>query len=148
VLPHRASFRENEWSAPEKVETDVADLLENLSDMDDLVVQFDDCDAGKRFIESWKPARIIVDTGGGHGTGGTPPTLPPAESNRRIIDANSKRPSEAKAAFLFSEGSTVNGAGTQAVADAEAHVVGCGNNSVQLALTSPQCNEAHGILPL
>jgi len=100
------------------LETGVADLLENVSDMDDLAVQFDGSDAGKRFIEAWKRARIIVDTGGGHGNGGTPPALPPAESNRRIIDANSKRPSEAKAAFLFSEGSTVNGAGTQAVADA------------------------------
>jgi hypothetical protein len=28
----------------------------------------------KRFIGAWKRARIIVDTGGGHG--GTPPTPP------------------------------------------------------------------------
>ena len=32
---------------------------------------------GKRFIEAWKRARIIVDTGGGHsGTPPTPPTPP------------------------------------------------------------------------
>jgi hypothetical protein len=30
----------------------------------------DKLDAGKRFIEAWKRARIIVDTGGGHS--GTP----------------------------------------------------------------------------
>jgi len=62
------------------VETDVADLLDKVSDMDDLVVQFDGNDAGKRFIEAWKRARIIVDTGGGHSSSGnapTPPTPPP-----------------------------------------------------------------------
>jgi len=45
--------------------------------MDDLALQFDGTDAGKRFIEAWKRARIIVDTGGGHtGTPPTPPTPP------------------------------------------------------------------------
>jgi hypothetical protein len=57
-----------------EVDTDTADLLEQVADMDDLVLQFDGTDAGKRFIEAWKRARIIVDTGGGHG--GTPPTPP------------------------------------------------------------------------
>jgi hypothetical protein len=39
--------------------------------------EFDGTDAGKRFIEAWKRARIIVDTGGGHiGTPPTPPTPP------------------------------------------------------------------------
>ena len=67
-----------------EVETDVAALLEKVSDMDDLVVQFDGSEPGKRFIEAWKRARIIVDTGGGQGSGGTPtptptpPTPPPA----------------------------------------------------------------------
>jgi hypothetical protein len=47
------------------------------TDMDDLVLQFDGTDAGKRFIEAWKRARIIVDTSGGHsGTPPTPPTPP------------------------------------------------------------------------
>jgi len=46
-------------------------------DMDDLALQFDSTDAGKRFIEAWKRARIIVDSGGGHtGTPPTPPTPP------------------------------------------------------------------------
>ena len=58
-----------------EVETDVAALLEKVSDMDDLVVQFDGGDAGKRFIEAWKRARIIVDSGGGQG--GTTPTPAP-----------------------------------------------------------------------
>ena len=60
-----------------EVETDVAALLEKVSDMDDLVVQFDGTDAGKRFIEAWKRARIIVDTGGGHGGTTTPAPTPP-----------------------------------------------------------------------
>ena len=60
-----------------EVETDTADLVQQVSDMDDLVLQFDGTDAGKRFIEAWKRARIIVDSGGGHGgTSPTPPTPP------------------------------------------------------------------------
>ena len=47
--------------------------------MDDLALQFDGTDAGKRFIEAWKRAPIIVDTGGGHSNGGTPP-IPPTPS--------------------------------------------------------------------
>jgi hypothetical protein len=62
-----------------EVDTDTADLLEQVADMDDLVLQFDGTDAGKRFIEAWKRARNIVDTGGGHSNGGTPtPTPTPA----------------------------------------------------------------------
>ena len=59
-----------------EVETDVAALLEKVSDLDDLVVQFDSGDAGNRFKEAWKRARIIVDSGGGGGTTPTPPTPP------------------------------------------------------------------------
>ena len=59
-----------------EVETDVAALLEKVSDMDDLVVQFDGSEPGKRFIEAWKRARIIVDSGSGQG-GGTTPTPSP-----------------------------------------------------------------------
>jgi len=59
-----------------EVETDVAALLEKVSDLDDLVVQFDSGDAGSRFKEAWKRARIIVDSGGGGGTTPTPPTPP------------------------------------------------------------------------
>jgi hypothetical protein len=56
-----------------EVETDTAALMESVSSMDNLALQFDGTDAGKRFVEAWKRARIIVDTGGGH----TPPTLTP-----------------------------------------------------------------------
>jgi hypothetical protein len=60
-----------------EVDTDTADLLEQVADLDDLVLQYDGTNAGKRFIEAWKRARIIVDTGGGHsGTPPTPPTPP------------------------------------------------------------------------
>jgi hypothetical protein len=59
-----------------EVETDTAALVESVSDMDDMVLQFDGTEAGKRFVEAWKRARIIVDTGGGHAP--TPPTPPPA----------------------------------------------------------------------
>ena len=59
-----------------EVDTDTAGLMEQVADLDDLVQQFDGTDAGKRFIEAWKRARIIVDTGGGHSNGGTPPATP------------------------------------------------------------------------
>src|SRR5450755_3482567 len=59
-----------------EVDTDTADLLEQVADLDDLVQQFDSTDAGKRFIEAWKRARIIVDTAVGHGNGGTPTPTP------------------------------------------------------------------------
>ena len=60
-----------------EVETDTAALVQLATDMDDLALQFDGTDAGKRFIEAWKRARNIVDTGGGHsGTPPTPPTPP------------------------------------------------------------------------
>ena len=59
-----------------EVETDVAALLDKVHDMDDLVVQFDGGDAGNRFKEAWKRARIIVDAGGGSATPPTPPPTP------------------------------------------------------------------------
>jgi hypothetical protein len=62
-----------------EVDTDTADLLEQVADMDDLVLQFDGTDAGKRFIEAWKRARTIVDSGGGHGS---PPPTPPATPSK------------------------------------------------------------------
>ena len=84
-----------------EVDTDTADLLEQVADLDDLVLQFDGTDAGKRFIEAWKHARIIVDTGGGH-AGGTPPTPPTRPRHRQIHKRNSqkaKRLSKTEAAF-------------------------------------------------
>jgi len=44
----------------------------------DTPLQFDGTDAGKRFIEAWKRARVIVDTGGGHSSTTTPPAPTPA----------------------------------------------------------------------
>jgi hypothetical protein len=66
----------NRGALLKEVETDVAGLLEKVSDMDDLVAQFDGGEPGKRFIEAWRRARIIVDSGTGHGNGSTPPTPP------------------------------------------------------------------------
>jgi len=39
-----------------EVETDVAALVESVSDMDDLAVQFDGTEAGRRFVEAWTRA--------------------------------------------------------------------------------------------
>jgi hypothetical protein len=74
----RARFCEKFRDAPPTIkQTDSAALVQLATDMDDLALQFDGTDAGKRFIEAWKRARIIVDTGGGHsGTPPTPPTPP------------------------------------------------------------------------
>ena len=67
----------NRSTLKKEVATDVAALVSAVTDMDDLVLQFDGTDAGKRFIEAWKRARNIVVSGGGHsGTPPTPPTPP------------------------------------------------------------------------
>lgn len=56
-----------------EVETDTAALVEFVNDLDDLVLQFDGTENGRRFIEAWKRARIIVDSGTGRGNGGAAP---------------------------------------------------------------------------
>ena len=56
-----------------EVETDTAALVASVSDMDDLAVQFDGTEDGRRFIEAWKRARIIVDSGTGRSGGDAPP---------------------------------------------------------------------------
>ena len=62
-----------------EVETDTAALVAAVTDLDDLALQFDHDAPGKRFIEAWKRARIIVDAGHGPGTPPTPPApTPPA----------------------------------------------------------------------
>ena len=71
----------NRGTLLKEVDTDAAGLVEFVNDMDDLALQFGGTVAGDRFNEAWKRARIIVDTGGGHGgtpTPPTPPTPPPA----------------------------------------------------------------------
>ncbi len=56
--------------------TRIAGLLEELRDLDDLVIQFDGTEAGRRFISAWKQSRIIIDAGHGPGETPTPPTPP------------------------------------------------------------------------
>jgi hypothetical protein len=68
----------NRGALLKEVDTDTAALMEAVSDLDDLVLQFDGGDAETRFKDAWKRARIIVDTGGGHGPSATPPPAPPA----------------------------------------------------------------------
>ena len=61
-----------------EVETDTANLLDQCSALDDLALQFDGTEAGRRFIEAWKHARIIVDAGHSPAekTAPTPPPTP------------------------------------------------------------------------
>jgi hypothetical protein len=59
----------NRGTLLKEIETDTAALLDQLSDLDDLILQFDGTDAGQRFNEAWKRARIIVDAGHGHSDG-------------------------------------------------------------------------------
>ena len=68
----------NRGALLKEVETDVAALLEKTGDLDDLVLQFVGTDAGDRFIEAWKRARIIVDSGGGHAAPAPVPAPTPA----------------------------------------------------------------------
>ena len=62
----------NRSTLKKEVATDVAALVSDVTSMDDLVMQFAGTDAGNRFVEAWKKARMIVDTGGGHGNGEAP----------------------------------------------------------------------------
>ena len=72
----------NRSALVKEVETDTAALVESVNDMGDMALQFDGTEAGRRFVEAWKRARIIVDTGGGHTptapAPAPPPTPPPA----------------------------------------------------------------------
>lgn len=68
IVNHSALLKE--------IETDTADLLVDMHDLDDLAVQFDGTDAGKRFIAAWVNARSIVDAGHGHTAAPTPTPAP------------------------------------------------------------------------
>ncbi len=61
-----------------EIDTDTADLLEQLNDLDDLVIQFEDTDIGKRFIAAWQQARMIVDVGHQSKSQPAPAPTPPA----------------------------------------------------------------------
>lgn len=54
----------------------VAGLMEEIRDLDDLVIQFDGTEAGRRFISAWKQCRNIIDAGHGPGEKPEPPTPP------------------------------------------------------------------------
>ncbi|MEK0448511.1 MAG: hypothetical protein RL088_779 [Verrucomicrobiota bacterium] len=56
--------------------TQVAALLEQTADLDDLVAQMDATVPGRAFIAAWKQARIIIDAG--HGPSPEEPPTPPA----------------------------------------------------------------------
>jgi len=68
----------NRSTLKKEVATDVAALVSDVAAMDDLVMQFDGTDAGKRFIAAWQQARMIVDTGGGHNSTPAPTPAPAA----------------------------------------------------------------------
>jgi hypothetical protein len=59
------------------LEAKIASLMEQLDDLDDLVVQYDDTAAGRHFIAAWKQARIIVDAGHGPSNDDEDPTAEP-----------------------------------------------------------------------
>lgn len=67
--PHRRS----EFGVLRLAAHHVAALLDAVSDLDDLVLQFDGTEAGQRFNEAWRRARIIMDSGSGHSA---PPVTP------------------------------------------------------------------------
>ena len=54
----------------------VAGMIEKLNGLDELVIQFDTTPEGRRFIDAWKIARVVVDAGHGPGEDEepTPPT--------------------------------------------------------------------------
>jgi hypothetical protein len=67
----------NRGALLKEIETDAAGLVEDVTDMDDLVLQFDSSELGQRFMAAWKRARIIVDAGGGPAPSDAEPTPPP-----------------------------------------------------------------------
>ncbi len=74
-----------------EVEADVAALREKTSEMDDFVVQFDGTPSGNRFIEAWRRARIIVDTGGAQ----TAPSPAPQPEPKLAAERETERQSSA-----------------------------------------------------
>ena len=59
-----------------EVETDTATLVQLVTDMDDLVLQFEITDAGHRSAEAWRRARVILDAGCGQGSAPAPTPNP------------------------------------------------------------------------
>lgn len=59
-----------------ELETDTAAMLDQLTDLDDLILQVDGGETGQRFQAAWKRARIIVDAGHGPAPEETPAPAP------------------------------------------------------------------------
>ena len=81
LLNHPRGQIVNRSTLLKEVETDTAALLDDLRGLDDLVLQFEGNEAGDRFIQAWKKARVIVDAGHGAGAEKSPPVpapVPPA----------------------------------------------------------------------
>ena len=78
LLNHPRSQIVNRSTLLKEVETDTAALLEDLRDLDDLVLQLEGSEAGARFLQAWKQARIIIDAGHGPGEEDEPVSPPPA----------------------------------------------------------------------
>ena len=80
-----------------EIETDVAGLLHVLDDLDCLVVQFRNTAAGRRFVEAWTRARIIVDIGGGgSGERGQSQVAPPANAQTGLRSSPVVEPEAAR----------------------------------------------------
>lgn len=58
-----------------ELDAKVTDLMDQLEDLDDLVLQYDENPAGLAFLTAWRKARIIVYAGRGPAT---PAPTPPA----------------------------------------------------------------------
>lgn len=58
-----------------ELETRTAELLDALSDLDDLIAQFHTTDLSRRFQSAWQQARTILDAG--HGPAAIPTPPPP-----------------------------------------------------------------------
>jgi hypothetical protein len=67
----------NRGALLKELETDIAELMKTVENLDDLVLQFSSSEETTRFKEAWKRARIIVDNGTSH-TNGAPPDPAPA----------------------------------------------------------------------
>ena len=74
-----------------ELQTDVAALMDKLRDLDDLILQFDRTATGRRFIEAWRRARIIVDVGGS-AAAPTSPESPPAAAQSSLAVAARPKP--------------------------------------------------------
>ena len=74
-----------------ELEEGVSALIDRLAALDDLIVQFNGTADGRRFIEAWRRARVLVDLGGGAGA----PTQPESPAAVQSPSAAAQAPSAA-----------------------------------------------------